>query len=225
MITSNISNLIKEISEFDKKQIPFATSLALNNTADIAMQAIKHKIDRDFNVTAAWNKVGGKYGVKKQRASKNKMYVDIFIPEINTWIEDHERGDVRSRTQLIPTKQFKKLYPKLKTNRSVKNKANALLSNKSKNRIFEANIGGNKYLMQRLKGKQNGVRRLRSEKTGRLLKAKKALRRDVVPLFLIKSAVKEKSILGFHSTITKVFEKNIDKEFYAALEFAVRTAR
>ena len=225
MITSNINQIIKEMGEFGSKQIPFATSLALNNTADIAMQALKHKIDKDFNITASWNKVGGKYGIKKKRATKKMQYVDIYIPNTNTWIEDHEHGDIRNRTQLIPTKEFKKLYPRLKTNRSIKKKASLLLSDKSKNRIFKANIGDNEYLMQRLKGKQDGVRRLRSEKTGRLLKAKKVLRRDAVPLFLIKSAVKEKSILGFHSTIVKVFEKNIEKEFYTALEFSVRTAR
>jgi len=225
MITSNIEQIIQELGDFEKKQLPFATSLALNNTAEIAMKAMKHKIDKDFNVTASWNRVGGKYGIKKQRATKNKLYVDIYIPNKNSWIEDHEDGDERTGLQLIPTKAFKKLYPKLKTNRSIKKKATTLLADKSKNRIFEANIGGDKYLMQRLKGKQDGVRRLRSAKSGRLLKAKKVLRRDVVPLFLIKNAVKEKAVLGFNSTITKVFEKNIAKEFYKALEYAVWTAR
>jgi len=222
-VESNIDNIIKEMSALDSNQIPFATSLALNNTADIALKAMKNKIDKDFNITSSWNKIGGKYGVKKIRSTKTRQYVDILIP--NTWMQEHEGGDIRSGLQLIPTKEFKRLYPNLKTNRSIKKKASTLLSNKSKNRIFDADINGDKYIMQRLKGKADGRRRLKSKKTGRLLKPKKVLRRDAVPLFLVKSVVKEKKRLGFEKTIESVFSKNIDKEFYIALEYAIRTAK
>jgi len=225
VIKSNINEIIKGINDFEKKQLPFAESLALNRTALIAQNAIKHKIDRDFNVTSkSWNKVGGKFGIKKKAATKRNPEVTIFIPNINTWIEDHEEGDVRSGMQLIPTKQFAKRY-KLKTNKAIKRKALTLLSDKSKYRIFEATINGDRYIMQRLKGKIEGKRRLRSKKTGRLLKPKKVLRRDAVPLFLIKNSVKEKARLGFYETITKVFEKNIEKEFSKAFDYAMETAR
>ena len=224
-ITSNIQEIINGLGDFEKNQLPFATSLALNNTANIAMQVMKHKIDEDFNVTASWNKVGGKYGVKKVRATKQRLYVDIYMPDTNTWMEDHETGDERAGLQLIPTRVFKSLYSRLKTNRSIKKKASTLLADKSKNRIFEANIGSHKYLMQRAKGKQDGVRRLRSARTGRLLKAKKVLRRDAVPLFLIKNVVKEKATLEFSKTIKNRFEENISEEFRKAMDYAVWTAR
>ncbi len=225
MITSNIKEIIKGLDDFGKKQLPFAESLALNRTALIAQNAIKHKIDKDFNVTSkSWNKVGGKFGIKKKAATKRNTEVMIYIPDINTWIEDHEAGDIRRGMQLIPTKDFRKIY-KVKTNKAIKNRAKTLLSDKSKYRIFEATINGDRYIMQRLKGKIDGRRRLRSKKTGRLLKPKKVLRRDAVPLFLIKDSVKEKARLGFYETITKVFEKNIEKEFSKAFDYAMATAK
>jgi len=220
MITSNIEQIIQELGDFEKKQLPFATSLALNNTAKIAMKAMKHKIDKDFNVTASWNKVGGKYGIKKVSATKQRLYVDIYIPNTNTWMEDHETGDERTGLQLIPTKALKKQYPKLNTNRKIKNFAKKMLSDKLKNRIFEDNLNGDRYIFQGIKGKKNkyGIR------SGKKLKSKATFWRRV-PLFLIKQGVKEKATLDFSKTIKNVFEKNIEKEFYKALEYAVWTAR
>lgn len=222
---SEINKIIKSLTDLEKKQIPYATSLALNNTAEIAMKAMKHKIDKDFNVTASWNKVGGKFGVKKRKATKRNLEVEIYIPTSNTWIEDHQDGDIRTN-QLIPTKEFSKLFPTLKTNRSIKKKATTLLSNKAKNRIFEAKApSGVKAIFQRVKGKQDGVRRRKSAKTGRLLKARRVLRRDAIPLFIIKSSVKEKPTLEFYDTILRVFEKNISEEFSKALKYAIKTAK
>ena len=137
MITSNIKEIIKNLDDFEKRQLPYIKSLTLNNTAEIAMKLMSAKIKRDFNITSSWNKVGGKYGIKKQRATKRLPQVEIYIPTANEWIEDHEDGDER-KDQLIPTKGFKQLFPTLRTNRSIKKKAQTLLSNKIKYRIFEA---------------------------------------------------------------------------------------
>lgn len=225
-IKSNINDVIKGLNNFDKKQLPYAISVTLNNTAEIAMKAMKQKIDSDFTVTSqSWNKVGGKFGIKKKRATKVNSTVEIFIPDANTWIEDHEEGNIRTGLQLIPTKEFKNQFPNLKTNRSIKKKAQNLLANKTKNRIFEAKVNNDDYIFQRKKGKVAGTRQLKSKKTGRLLKAKKILNRESVPLFLIKNMVKEKKRLDFYSTIQKVFTKNIDKEFNNALKYAISTAK
>jgi len=228
VIKTNIKEVAKGLSDFEKKQIPYATSVALNNTAEISMKIMKSKIDKEFNITSSWNKVGGKYGIKKKRATKNNLEVEIYIPNENKWIDDHEKGDTRNSVQLIPTKGFKKLYGRLRTNRSIKKKATTLLSNKSKYRIFEAPLKtgyGTMAIFQRLKGKVQGKRRLRSTKTGRLLKAKKVLRQDVVPLFIIKESVKEKAILHFHETVLDSVKNNINKEFDKAIGYAIKTSK
>lgn len=228
-IETNIKEVTKRIKAYEKKQIPYAVSLALNNTAEIAMKAMKHKIDKDFDVTASWNKVGGKYGLKKKRASKKNLEVEVFIPKANYWMEDHEKGDIRVGEKgviLIPTFYFKNMYPNLKTNKQIKKKAQSLLSNKSKKRIFEGTIRGDKYIMQAgILGdvKQRKNKFYKKKVSGK--KKKKIGNRSAVPLFLIKESVKEKPRLDFYETIPKVFEKNINKEFSKAFEFAMRTAK
>lgn len=223
-INSNINQIIKQIENVEKKQIPYATSVALNNTAEIAMKDMKNKIDKDFNITSPWNKVGAKHGIKKKRATKKNLEVEIFIPDTNTWLEDHEDGDKRSGLQLIPTRLFKEKFS-LTTNRSIKKKAQTLLNNKSKYRIFEAESKGVKYIFQREKGKVDGKRRLKSKKTGKLLKAKKVLNRKAIPLFIIKNNVKQNPILEFEKTIISSVNKNFSKEFSKAFEYAMRTAK
>lgn len=235
-ITTNINEAIKGLSDLEKKQIPYATSVALNNTAEIAMSAMTHKIDKDFDVHGTWNKVGGKFGIKKRRSTKRNLEVEIYIPESAWWLDDHEDGGMR-HNQLVPTHEFHKLFPNLKTNKAIKKKAQRLLSDKPKNRIFEAPLSsgfgrgrkeGSKYgtmaIFQRKKGKVDGTRRRRG-KSGRLLKPKKILNRDAVPLFIIAKSVKEKPILEFYKTIPKVFQKNINKEFDKALKYAISTAK
>ena len=137
-ITSNIEEVVSGLSDLDKKQIPYAASLALNKTAEVAMSAMVQHTGKEFNVTAAWNKVGGKYGIKKRRAKKTDLSVTIFIPSENTWIEDHQDASTRTGKILIPTKEFFKHF-KVKTNRSVKKKASTLLAAKSKARLLQNN--------------------------------------------------------------------------------------
>lgn len=223
-ITTNINEIMNDISDLDRRQIPYATSLALNKTAEEAMQKMVIRIGEKFKVTASWNKVGGKYGIKKIRAKKNDLAVTIYIPDANTWIEDHQDAGIRTGTILIPTEAFKNRF-NLRTNRSIKKKAKTLLSNKSKNRIFKAHINGDEYVMQRVKGKVDGVRRLRSSRTGRLLRAKKVLRRDAIPLFIIKSRVEETRKLEFFRTITASFSSDFNRQFDSAFEYAMSTAR
>jgi len=93
------------------------------------------------------------------------------------------------------------------------------LSNKLKNRIFEDELDGDKYLFQGIKGKKNKF----GKKSGKKLKGKAMFWRRV-PLFLIKQSVKEKAKLDFTKTITNEFEKNISKEFTKALEHAMLTS-
>jgi len=245
-ITSNIAELIKEMTDFEKKQIPYASQVALNNTAEIAMKAVSKSWDREYHITGAWNKVGGQAGIKKRSANKKHLenWVDIYVPEKNTWLADHEGGALRDGTQLIPTKYFKLMFPTIVKNAAIKKKARLLLNNKSKYKMFEAKIKGKSYFMMRLKGRKEGKKLYRNDKgqyssnttaslvngrygkNGRVLKQKKVQTSDAVPLFLIKrGGVKIKDTSDFNVIIKKVFEKNLDKQFDRALEYAMFTAK
>jgi len=230
-IETNINEVIRGLSDLEK-QVNFASQLTLNRVAEKAMKAQVKQNKSAFDITDKnWNKVG--VGIKKESATKENLEVEIYIP--HDWLDDHEDGGMRAN-QLIPTNGFKELFPNLKTNRAIKKKAQQLLNNKAKNRIFEAPLTtgwnkrseGSKYgtmaIFQRKKGKVDGTRQRRG-KSGRLLKARKVLNRDAIPLFIIAKSVKEKPTLEFYKTVTKVVEKNIEKEFYKALKYAISTAK
>jgi hypothetical protein len=244
MIESNIKDFIKGLDDLDKKQLPYAFQVALNKTAELAMQSTKKQIDETFNISQSWNTVGGKFGIKKKSATKSNLEVEIFIPNENKWIQDHEEGGVRTGIQLIPTKGFYALFPKLKNkSKKIKEKANQLLSDKAKYRIFDAPIttgygekrkegssNGTMAIYQRVKGnsmmpRQKAYRK--KTKGGKIIKstAGKVILRNAIPLFIIKDSVKQKPILKFKDSIMDSFNKNFDLEFEKAFDYAINTAK
>lgn len=243
-IESNIKEIVGGLNDLDKKQIPYSIQVALNNTAELAMKSTKEQIDNSFNISSSWNKVGGKFGIKKKSATKNNLEVEIFIPNTNKWITDHESGEMRDGLQLIPTKAFYQLFPTLrKKSRKIKEKAKQLLSNKSKYRIFDAPIKtgygeikkegsthGTMAIFQRVKGKSTNSRQKAfrtKNKKGQVIKSKagKILLREAIPLFIIKNSVKQKPILKFMDNIKKEVNKNFENEFKKAFAYALSTRK
>lgn len=219
---SNIKDVEKDILNISK-QIDYAASLALNNTSEKAMrESVKHNKDAFDNNYKSWNKVG--VAIKKKSATKENLEVQIYIP--HTWLVDHEKGNIRSGMQLIPTKEFRNMYPGIKSNKAIKEKAKQLLSNKKKYRIFDTRINGNRYVMQAgiLGDLKTGRNKYYKRKVAGARK-KKVQNRSAVPLFLVKQSVKEKSILEFESTIRKTFEKDFNKNFIKAFRYAIKTAK
>jgi len=218
-LESNIKKVIKSFESLEKKQMPYAQSLALNRTADIVRKDITNKIDRDFKLTASWNKFNGKYGVKRTNATKKKLEVDIYFPKVRGeqhWIERHEYAASRypmvGDEIFIPTKLFFKRY-KIKTNKGVKKKLITLLSNKSKYKIFEAEVKGDRYIMQNIAT----PKRTTARNASRMKKVSRAMMRDAIPLFVIKSSVRIKPKLDFYKTARKSVDDNYKKEFSKAL--------
>lgn len=244
MIESNIKDFINSLDDLEKKQLPYAFQVALNNTAEIAIKSTKQHIDETFNISQSWNTVGGKFGIKKKSATKSNLEVEIYIPNENKWIGDHEDGTTRLGLQLIPTKGFYALFPKLKNkSKKIKEKANQLLSDKSKYRIFDAPLTtgygesrkegsshGTMAIYQRVKGnsivpRQKAYRK--RTKNGKIIKstAGKVILRNAIPLFIIKNSVKENPILKFKDNITDSFNKNFNREFEKAFDYAISTAK
>lgn len=224
---SNIKKVLKSLESLEKKQLPYAQSLALNRVADIVRKEMVSKIDDDFDLTAKWNKYNGKFGVQRTNATKKDREVDIYFPRVRGqrhWIERHEFGGNRhpaiGEHIFIPTKMFFKRY-KTKTNKGVKKKLLALLSNKVKNKIFEAEIKGNRYIMQNIRTPKRETKR----NAARMKKVNRAMMREAIPLFIIKKAVKLAPRLDFYSTVQKSVEKHWKPEFSKAMDYALRTAR
>jgi len=227
-----LGKLAKRLEGFERQQLPFAQSKALNAVADNIRNEVVRHIDKTFEITnKSWNKFNGQFSVKRTSASKKNLEVTIFFPKVRGqrhFIERHQysgsRYPIVGDEIFVPTNMFFKAYP-VKTNKGVKLKLSKLLSDKKKNRIFEATINGNRYIMQRAKGREPGIKTRISEKTGRRLKPKSILERSAVPLFLIKSRVKQRPELEFYKIANKVEKKTYKKEFDKAMAYAMATAK
>jgi len=232
--------MITDIENSKKKQIPYATAQALKYTAATAQSDVSKHIEQTFDVSNGWYKEGRRYGPKKTTPNKHNLRVTIYMDRPGSgqehWIEDHESGELRradgGRGILVPTHYFEKLFGR-KKNRAAKKKAQTMLGNKKKYRVFEAPIrvgsGSNRRIGSKHgdtaiyyvpKGKTEG-KRSRVGKTGRKLKPKKILNRKAFPLWIVKEEVKEKPRLEFERTIRKRFERDFNKEFYKQFDRAM----
>jgi len=217
-IESNFKDVLKGLNDFEKKQLPFAISKALNDTAMGTQVSISNHISNTFNTGSNWFKPNTKFGVKRKNATKRNSQVEIYTDAY--WLEDFEEGDFRTGTQLIPTKYFTQTYG-LKKNKAIKKKLKKLKN------TFKGTIKGDEYIMQRVKGKQAGRTHKISKKTGKKLKStNKILNRSAIPLFIIKrQGVQEKVMLMFEDITSKVFERTFDKNFDNAMAYAMIKAR
>ena len=77
-----------------KKQLPFATALALTRTAkEVQREEIAH-IRRAFTVRGTWLREGGKFGVGITPASKQDLVA--LVESRAPWLEEHEEGTTRT---------------------------------------------------------------------------------------------------------------------------------
>lgn len=222
-----LERFVKELGDAGKKQLPFAISKSLNATAKIAQQDVANHIADTFEVSNGWYLPNRRYGVKKKSATKQKTSVTIYMDRPGGskehWIEDHNSGDSRSM-QLVPTKYFMRMYGG--KNAAIKRKAKSLLSNRSRNRIFDAKIGSKTYIFQGgIMGNVAKRKDVKSRRKVRGFRRRRVTNRAAVPLFLVANTVHEKPVLRFEQTVENSFEKNFAQKFYNDFNWAMFTAK
>ena len=81
-IKSNVKEITRGLNRLQKKQIPFATMLALNDAAsEISMKYLRKEADRKFDGGAtAFTKRGFKY----TKASKTNLTASVYIDDIQS---------------------------------------------------------------------------------------------------------------------------------------------
>ena len=239
---SNIKDVKKYIDSIPN-QIKFAASNALNKTTDTALQSVQDELSSHFDITTSWYKVGNKFGARAKKSTKNNLVSILGISRGGStnsfngnisllggkehWIYDHEGGGIRSPLNssdiLIPTKKLLGRIGSIK-GRAGRTKLNKFMD-KSKNTIFERNIGGNRYLLSRSKRLISGSS-YGTTPTGRVSKKKiKVQSRSTVLLFLIKKKVRIKDDFDFFSPIVEVFNRDLQKNFDIAFNEALRTMK
>ena len=236
----NVPTVIKFI-ESSARQISFASSNALNKTADIGMKAVENQLASNFDITSSWYKIGNTFGPRTKKSTKENLEVIIGIArggntkafdsnigafgDKEHWIYDHEGGDIRTPETandiLIPTKQLLSRIgsAKGKTGRA---KVNALMG--AKNTRFERMIRGDKYIFARSNKKIDGKRSLTTP-TGKVSKRKAKVFARPTMLFLVKNKVKIKDKFDFYEPIMKAFDSDFQKEFSKAFKEALRTMK
>jgi len=108
-VKADVKALTKELNRIQKKQIPFATANAINDTAVDVRTALYHKMNAVFhkptsftvprNIEKATNKKGSLYMMP---AKKDRLSAKIFVKDGSTmgapairWIEPQVKGGAR----------------------------------------------------------------------------------------------------------------------------------
>ena len=98
-ITTNISEIIKEMGDFEKKQLPYALMLTSNNLAFEVMNSLKKQFATKLHV----GKKGIINSVRVRKATKSKPYAEVYIDEFS-WqhkvLQHHFYGGDRDRKGL-----------------------------------------------------------------------------------------------------------------------------
>lgn len=103
-IKSDIDKAIKQVGKFYAQQVPFAASVALNNTANdirkVEQGAMHRDLDRPTKTTVG--------GVRVSRSSKRKLEAVVFIiPHINKFIRHQIHGGSRAprgKVEAVPVR-------------------------------------------------------------------------------------------------------------------------
>ena len=195
---SEIKRLISNLTDLEKKQIPYATSLALNNTAfqikDALVSQMKQKLDNPTPFTLR--------AVKIKKATKRRLYVEIYIADVQAeYLKRMYYGGTKypkRRALVTPTKDLKLN----KYGNITRNKIKTALSSKN---YFSGTVTGQG-------GKRSGI--FRKYKSGRIKQ-----------IIMWQSRKEEKKRLEFDGVVEEIAGSSIDGHFKKALAHAISTAR
>lgn len=200
-------NMLKILDKFGK-QVPFATSLALNKTGEAVQKHMVGKLlPRAFWLRRPWWRPRTKFGVNLKPSNKRNLVTTVFSRA--PWLKDHEEGGTKKRTQTTPGTSEKLVTMPVKAIRQTKSRqvkksfSIEALFKKTTKPVFWIKKGDKMLLMQRT-GKGDG---------------------DVRVLYTSQDQAKIKAKLKFEETGVKIAKKQYPFQFQRALKFAARTAR
>ena len=198
MIQSNINEIIMGLNDLEKKQIPYATSKALNDTAFQARAALTAQLVKRLDNPTPFTK----RAIRVRKATKKRLYAEVYVNEIqakylkNLYYGGTERP--KSRALIKPTKDLK-----LNKYGNIQNKKiQKLLNNPN---YFSGTVTGKG-------GKRSGI--FRRYKSGRIKQM----------IMWVDKKEKQKR-LEFDKTIQGVVNNKFNSNFEKALKFAISTMK
>ncbi len=200
-ITSNIKQFERNIRGIQRKQLPFATSVALNDTAfDVRKHIVEKTYKRDFQVRNT-RFIGAALRVKK--STKRTLEASVFDKLDREFLQRHTSGGVkrpRGAHIAIPSRE-------LKAKRSGKGVPKSLRPRAA------------------LANKKTFITRLRSSGQLVIMRRKTKKSRPVSVLYLLEPTARIRKTFRFYDDAERVVSQRIGPNFARAWRKALRTAK
>ena len=206
-ISSDIKSAQKKLSRVQNKQIPFAASLAINETAENANNAVKaqarKKLDNPRPQTVNAFRVG-------KRAIKSRLRCDVFILD---WADEFLRYQIEGGVRRsggagtgVPVNQRLNKYGNIPGRR--------------KGLVKKAN-----QFIATIKGITGVWERGHYTKSGKFSGGKKSAGTAVKLVVAFETSVKYKARLPYYKIVNSVVASKFNRNFSFALKRALATAR
>lgn len=104
-VRSNVKEFVKHLDKVQRKQIPFATSRAINLTARDAQKDIINAMPATFNVTKKWWMERQPTGIKYKGSDKTNLEATIYTLAYFMRLQEHggTKRPFKGRGILVPT--------------------------------------------------------------------------------------------------------------------------
>tara|TARA_Y100000289_G_C3930575_1_gene156189 strand:+ start:4428 stop:5024 length:597 start_codon:yes stop_codon:yes gene_type:complete len=98
-VTSNVAFVEKRLNKIQKKQIPFATSVAINNTLFGLRKEMGKQVDKKLDRPTPFTK----RGFLVDKAKKTKLFGILFMKnKVADYMQYQVDGGIRKETKMIP---------------------------------------------------------------------------------------------------------------------------
>lgn len=186
---------LKHLDAVARKQIPYATSLALNRTSEKARDKFLGVLSQRITLRTSWWKARNRFGFNVQPSHK-RTWPNLFtiIYTRAPWMTLHETGGIKKpmkRALAVPTAQVRRT----KAGRISKAQRPAGMKN-----TFIKEVNGKPILFKRLK-------------------------RGIVPMYVLTPSARINPVLRFNRTISSEVNRLFPGEFSKAFEEARRNAK
>lgn len=227
----DLGPMLAALSDIERKNLPFAKAVALNNTAFQAKDALIGAMPGKFNMRSTRSTKG----FRVQKANKRDAIPAVMIYHLDDWMAIHEFGGIKQPTKgkrmAVPSKlaQEKGLTGSGKMSRRWRSSTMRLQPGFASPKVAGSMGGrGNKgtglpkpFLLVSKNGERRIVRRTtRGSKGGR----KGSNRYDLIDLYYIKKSVKVKPVWHYLETVKAVASKRLALNLVESLSKAVASS-
>lgn len=219
-IESDIAGLMQDISDVARKQLPFASAVALTQTAKDGQEATRKELKSSLTLRNKWSE----NGIQINRAEKKAFpatFAEVGIEQRRAYLIDHIEGNPTRRPRKGSRHAIPKAIKRTKTGRIPASKHIRKLKQRK----------DSEYPYRGGPTKRGGARRepfmINSRRTGNLLLVRRTSksRYPLEVLYAFEDDVQIREAYDMIGSVQKAVNKTYAKNFGKALGKAIATAR